>query len=92
MKPNHKTHKDVKTRSIHRLKIIQGHLKKVQQMVEKDAYCLEVVHQSRAIQRALKKLDLLLIENHLNSCVVHQIKNGQEAQTTIELLKLFEYK
>lgn len=88
---NHKE-TNTKKRAIHRIKIIQGHLKKVQVMLEHDKYCVDIVHQSRAIQSALKKLDLLIIEDHLNSCVIDQIKNGDEAKTTDELLKLFEYK
>lgn len=89
---SHKHNSDVKARSIHRIKIIQGHLKKVQAMLESDEYCVDIVHQSRAIQSALKKLDLLIIEEHLNTCVLDQIKNGEEIKTTEELLKLFEYK
>lgn len=92
MKHNHKTKKDTKTRAIHRIKIIQGHLKKIQEMLENDAYCVDVVHQSRAVQSALKKLDNLIVEDHLNTCVIDQIKYGDEAKTTAELLKLFEYK
>lgn len=92
MEHNHKKNKDTKTRSVHRIKIIAGHLKKIQKMIENDEYCVDVVHQSRAVQSALKKLDLLIIEDHLNSCVIDQIKNGEESKTTEELLKLFEYK
>lgn len=84
--------KTAKERALHRIKIIQGHLEKVEEMITEDKYCVDVVHQSRAIQKALKKLDLLIIEDHLNSCVVHQIKNGEEQKTSEELLKLFEYK
>jgi DNA-binding FrmR family transcriptional regulator len=84
--------KNTKKRAIHRIKIIQGHLKKVEKMLKDDEYCLDIVHQSRAVQNALKKLDLLIIENHLNSCVIDQIKKGETDKTTDELLKLFEYK
>jgi DNA-binding FrmR family transcriptional regulator len=92
MHHNHKKQKDVKTRAVHRIKIIQGHLKKVQKMLENDEYCLDIVHQSRAVQSALKNLDNLIVEEHLNTCVIDQIKNGKEKRTSEELLKLFEYK
>ncbi|MDQ6984922.1 MAG: metal-sensing transcriptional repressor [Candidatus Dojkabacteria bacterium] len=92
MEHNHKHQKDVKTRAIHRIKIVQGHLKKIQQMLEDDKYCVDIVHQSRAVQSALKKIDLLIIEDHLNHCVIDQVKNGEEKKTTEELLKLFDYK
>lgn len=91
-KHNHTNSKDVKKRAIHRIKIIQGHLKKVEQMISEDEYCVNIVHQSRAVQSALKKLDLLIIKDHLNTCVIDQIRSGEEVRTTDELLKLFEYK
>lgn len=92
MHHHHKNNNSVKVRAVHRIKIIQGHLKKVQEMLENDAYCVDVVHQSRAIQSAMKKLDSLIIEGHLNTCVIDQIQNGEEKRTTEELLRLFDYK
>jgi DNA-binding FrmR family transcriptional regulator len=92
MNHNHPQEKEVKKRAIHRIKIIQGHLKKVQNMLENDEYCVDIVHQSRAVQSALKKLDSFIIEEHLNTCVIDQIQNGKSDKTTEELLKLFNYR
>lgn len=61
-------------------------------MIDEDAYCLDIVHQSRAVQKALKNLDIHLIEDHLKTCVIDQVKNGQEEKTTVELLKLYDFK
>lgn len=83
---------NTKDRALHRIKIIQGHLKKIEAMLQSDQYCVDIVHQSRAVQNALKQMDLLIIESHLNTCVVHQIQNGEEQRTKEELLKLFDYK
>lgn len=44
-----------KSKIIHRLKIVRGHLEKVLKMVEEDAYCVDVINQSQAVQAALKK-------------------------------------
>ncbi len=90
MDKRHKT--NTKARSLHRVRIIKGHLGSIEKMLEQNRYCIDIVHQSRAIQRALKKLDLLIIENHLKTCVVKEIKMGNEQKTTDELLRLFEYK
>lgn len=84
--------KTVKDKALHRIKIIQGHLKKIETMLEENTYCVDVVHQSRAVQSALKKLDLLLIEDHLTHCHLHHIKQGKVKKATEELLKLFNYK
>jgi len=84
--------KTVKSRAIHRIKIIQGHLKKIQSMLEDNTYCVDVIHQSIAVQSAMKKLDLLLIEDHLQNCHVNQIQSGKTDKAVDELLTLFNYK
>lgn len=50
------TPKSSKEQILHRLKITQGHMKKVLEMVENDVYCVDVLHQSDAIQKALKEV------------------------------------
>ncbi len=87
---NHKA--DQKKKILHRVKIIQGHLKAIEQMIEDDTYCVDIVHQSMAVQSALKKLDMVIIKNHLETCVIDQIKSGEEETTVTELLKLYEMK
>lgn len=82
----------VKSRAMHRIKIIQGHLHSIEEMIAGNAYCIDIVHQSRAVQKALKQLDLLIIEDHLKHCVVDQVHQGKEQKTTTELLRLYEYK
>lgn len=83
---------DEKKKILHRIKIIQGHLKAIEQMITDDAYCVDIVHQSMAVQKALKKLDMQVIKDHLETCVVDQIKDGDEVKTVAELLKLYEMK
>ena len=87
------THKhSAKKAAIHRIKIIAGHVECLKNMIEKDAYCLDIVHQSRAVQKALKNLDIALIEDHLKTCVIDQVKKGEIDKTTSELLRLYDYK
>lgn len=82
--------KDVKERIVHRLKIAQGHLKKVQQMVEEDVYCIDVLHQSQAVQKALKEIDNVLLENHLKCCVTDAIKGGRQDEAVAEVMNIFK--
>lgn len=81
---------DSRKSTAHRLKIAEGHLKKVRRMVEDGAYCIDVIHQSRAIQEALKKFDAAVLEHHLNHCVHNQIKTGKHKEATRELLTVFD--
>ena len=70
--------KDTKERILHRLKIANGHLKKVINMIENDHYCIEVLHQSQAVQQAIKETDNLILENHLKTCVADAIAKGKK--------------
>jgi DNA-binding FrmR family transcriptional regulator len=75
---------------IKRLKIAEGHLKKVREMLEKDAYCIDVLHQSQAVEAALKEIDSLILHNHLNTCVVNAIKNGRHKKVIEEIVSVFK--
>lgn len=81
--------KNVQERIIHRLKIAQGHLKKVQEMVEKDQYCVDIINQSRAVQSALEQIDTLLLEHHLHGCVTAAITEGRNEEAIAEVMQVF---
>lgn len=82
--------KDTKERILHRLKIAQGHLKKVMQMVESDVYCIDILHQSQAVQKAIKQTDNLILENHLNCCVTNAITKGEKEEAITEVMNIFK--
>jgi CsoR family transcriptional regulator, copper-sensing transcriptional repressor len=75
---------------IHRLKIIEGHLRKIIDMVEKEVYCIDVLQQTSAVRSAIKKAEGILLENHLNNCVVRAIKSNGETKALDELLAVFK--
>jgi len=81
--------KNTQERILHRLKITQGHLKKIISMVEKDEYCIDILHQTKAIQKALKEVDNLMLRNHLQSCVSDAIKEGRKDEAIAEVIEVF---
>jgi len=83
---------DQKNKLIKRLKIIEGQVRGVQNMLEKDAYCIDVITQSSAIKQAISGIEDVLLENHLSTCVVSQIKQGKAKQPTKEILKVYRLK
>ncbi len=82
--------KNTKEQVLHRLKIAQGHLKKVLNMVENNEYCIDVIHQSQAVQAALKEANSLVLENHLKTCASDAIKNGRQKEAIIEIMNVFK--
>ena len=81
-----------KQQALHRIKIIQGHVRAVEKMIESDKYCIDIIHQSMAIQKALKRLDMALMKEHLGTSVVEQFQNNQFSKSIEELLLLYEMK
>ena len=78
-----------KHRSLHRLKILEGQLRALGRMIEREEYCVNILHQSLAVQNSLKSLDALVLENHLKTCVVKDVKREGGARSVKELLRLF---
>lgn len=67
---------DLKTSLIHRLNRIEGQVRGVKNMLESDAYCIDIIHQTAAIRSALSAFSNLLLENHIQTCVSRGIGNG----------------
>ena len=81
-----------KKKLIRRLKIIEGQMRGLQEMVEKDTYCIDVITQTSAVKQGLSQVEDLLLENHLNSCVLVQMKSGQTKKAVHEVLKVYKLK
>lgn len=62
---------------LRRLKRIEGQVRGVQGMVEKEAYCTDILTQVSAIQSALNAFSRELLSNHIHSCVVQDIQEGK---------------
>jgi DNA-binding FrmR family transcriptional regulator len=58
-----------------RLKIIEGHIRGIERMVDEDAYCIDVIRQIQAVQSALNKISSIVLEGHLNSCLVTAVRS-----------------
>ncbi len=63
---------------INRLNRIEGQVRGVKNMLENDAYCVDILTQVSAINAALNAFNKELLANHIHSCVVNDIKNGKE--------------
>lgn len=74
-----KSHHSEKTKNnlISRLNRIEGQIRGVKGMIERDVYCDDVLNQIAAIQAALNSVGRLLLEGHMKSCVVERIQAGE---------------
>ena len=62
----------------HRLNRIEGQVRGLQAMLEKDAYCNDILIQTSAVQAALKSFSRELLRAHLHGCVARDVRAGQD--------------
>lgn len=85
---NHKTtvrSEEEHKKLINRLNRIEGQIRGIKNMVEKDAYCNDILIQVSAVNSALNSFNKELLNRHIKTCVVRDIKEGKE-ETIDELL------
>ncbi|GED32042.1 metal-sensitive transcriptional regulator [Brevibacillus centrosporus] len=75
----------VKNGLLSRLNRIEGQVRGIKGMIEKDIYCDDVLNQIASVQSALNGVGKLLLENHLKSCVIERIQEG-ETEVLTELM------
>lgn len=75
----------VKQNLISRLNRIEGQVRGIKGLIEKDTYCDDVLNQIASIQSALNGVGRLLLEHHMKSCVMERIQDG-ETEAIDELL------
>ncbi|GIP37379.1 hypothetical protein J31TS4_06590 [Paenibacillus sp. J31TS4] len=82
-----KSHHSDKTKSslISRLNRIEGQIRGVKGLIEKDTYCDDVLNQISSIQSALNGVGRLLLEHHMKSCVIERLQEG-DSDVVNELL------
>ena len=74
---------------IHRLNRIEGQIRGLRGMIERDAYCADILTQSAAAAAAIHAFNRELLARHISTCVVRDIKNGDE-DTVEELVSLVQ--
>ncbi len=75
-----------------RLKIIEGQVRGLRDMVEKGTYCIDIITQSSAVKQGLSNIEDMLMEHHLSHCVVKQIQEGKPTKAIDEVLKVYKLK
>ena len=61
-----------------RLKLAEGQIRGIRNMVENDAYCPDILIQVSAVTAALNSFNKRLLACHIRSCVSEDIRSGDE--------------
>lgn len=82
--------KDIKKKTLRRLKLIEGQVRGIQRMVEAEKYCVDIITQSSAVKEAISGMENLILENHLSTCVARQMRSGSERKAIKEILGVYK--
>ena len=63
---------------IHRLNRIEGQIRGIRGMIEKNAYCADILIQSAAVNAAVNAFNKELLANHIRGCVARDIRDGKD--------------
>lgn len=69
---------EYKNKLVSRLNRAEGQIRGIRNMVEKDAYCDDILNQISAVQAALDSVGKMILESHIRGCVVQDIQAGKE--------------
>ena len=67
-----------KKKLIHRLNRIEGQIRGIRGMLERDAYCPDILTQCAAVNAAVNAFNRDLIASHIRGCVVRDMHEGRE--------------
>ena len=59
-----------------RLRRVEGQIRGLQQMVEADRYCIDVLTQISAVTKALQSVAVGMLDDHLRHCVADAVSAG----------------
>jgi DNA-binding FrmR family transcriptional regulator len=74
---------------MNRLNRIEGQVRGIKGMLEKDAYCTDVLVQVAAVTAALNSFNKVLLANHIRTCVADDIRAGKD-ETIDELVNTLQ--
>ena len=73
----HRSEKEYKD-LIHRLNRIEGQIRGIKGMVERECYCPDILVQAAAVSAALNAFNRELLSSHIRSCVAENVRAGND--------------
>ena len=67
-----------KRKLLNRRKRIEGQVRGLQAMIERDAYCYDILTQSAAVNAAMNAFNKEILAHHIEGCVARDIREGKD--------------
>ena len=77
-----------KSQLIRRLSRIEGQVRGIGRMIERDEYCVDILQQTSALRAAVDALAILILEDHVQGCVRSAAERGEADVYAAEVLEV----
>jgi DNA-binding FrmR family transcriptional regulator len=66
-----------KAQLVRRLARIEGQVRGIARMIEREEYCVDILQQTAALRAAVDSLAILVLEDHVQGCVRTAAEHGE---------------
>lgn len=73
---------------LRRLSRMEGQVRGISKMVEREEYCIDILQQTAALRAAVDAVSLLLMEDHVAGCLTTAVKTGKAEAYTEEVMEV----
>jgi CsoR family transcriptional regulator, copper-sensing transcriptional repressor len=77
-----------KAQLLRRLARIEGQVRGIGRMVEREEYCMDILQQTSALRAAVDAVTLVLLEDHVAGCLTTAVRTGQAERYTEEVMEV----
>ena len=78
------------TKSLTRLKRIEGQVRGIARMIEEERYCIDILTQLSAVKSALAGVEREVLKSHTDHCVADAVRSGDPAEQQEKIDELIE--
>ena len=75
-----------KAQLIRRLSRMEGQVRGISRMIEREEYCVDILQQTAALRAAVDALSILVLEDHVQGCVRTAAERGEADQYVDEVI------
>ena len=86
--PSHFRHSYAKDKTllVRRLSRMEGQVRGIARMIEREEYCVDILQQTSALRAAVDALSILILEDHVSGCVRTAAERGNADEYVDEVI------
>lgn len=71
---------------LRRVSRLEGQVRGIARMVEREEYCMDILQQTAALRAAVDSLNLVVLEEHVAGCLKTAVERGRAEEYTEEVM------